>query len=169
MRWHIAQMNVGTALHPLDDQRMAGFMGELDRINALAEASPGFVWRLKSDAGNATDIKLTDDPLFIVNMSVWESIDALFGFVYRSAHQGVMQQRRQWFAPPAGPYLVLWWIPAGTLPTPEEGLARLAHLAADGPSAQAFTFRRKFPPPGSVADPEDMHPEPYCVGWQRPA
>jgi hypothetical protein len=169
MRWHIAQMNVGTALYPLDDPRMAGFMGQLDQVNALAEASPGFVWRLKTDQGNATDIKLTEDPQFIVNMSVWDSIDALFAFVYRSAHQGVMQQRRQWFAPPAGAYLVLWWVAAGTLPTPQEGLARLAHLDAHGPSPHAFGFKQKFSPPGTADEPEDMRPEPYCAGWQQPA
>lgn len=164
--WHVAQMNVGTALYPTDDQRMAGFMNRLDEVNALAEASPGFMWRLQSAQGNATDIVLTDNPRFLVNMSVWDSIESLFGFVYRSVHQSVMAQRRNWFERPNGPYQVLWWIPAGSLPTPEEGLDRLRYLAHNGPSRYAFTFRQKYAPP-SEADglPEDMQPQPYCVGW----
>src|ERR1700730_14593438 len=99
--WHIAQMNVATAFYPLDDPRISEFMGLLDEVNALAEQSPGFVWRLKSDQGNATDIKASDDPKFIVNMSLWQSPEALFDFVYRSSHRLVMAKRRQWFAPPA--------------------------------------------------------------------
>ena len=163
--WHIAQMNVATALYPLEDQGMAEFMGLLDTINALAESSPGFVWRLKSDQGNATDLRATDDPKFIVNMSVWQSVEALFDFAYKSAHRLVMAKRRQWFVPPAGAYQVLWWVKAGDEPTAEEGLARLRHLEQHGPTAHAFTFKNKFPPPGSAAPPEDMRPEPYCVGW----
>lgn len=165
-RWHIAQINVATALYPLEAPGMAAFVGQLDQINALAEASPGFVWRLKSEGGNATDIQVTDDPQFIVNMSVWDSIEALFDFVYRTAHRGVMAQRRQWFQPPQGAYQVLWWVAAGTAPTPQEGLARLAHLDQHGSSAYAFTFKQKFPPPGIAGAPEDMRPDPYCVGWR---
>ena len=164
-RWHIAQLNVGRAAAPLDDPAMADFMGALDRINALAEASPGFVWRLKTDAGNATDIKVTDDPLFIINMSVWESVEALFEFVYRSAHTPVMGRRREWFEQPGEAYMVLWWVPAGQVPTTEEALTRLAHLRAYGPSPHAFTFKERHPPPGSGDGPVDMKPEPYCVGW----
>jgi hypothetical protein len=164
--WHIAQMNVATALYPLEDPGMAEFVGQLDQINALAEASPGFVWRLKSEGGNATDIQMTSDPKFIINMSVWSSIEALFDFVYRTAHRGVMTQRRQWFQPPTGAYQVLWWVAAGTAPTAQEGLARLAQLDRHGPTAQAFTFKQKFPPPGTAGEAEDMQPDPYCVGWR---
>ena len=164
--WHIAQMNVGTTRYPLDDPRIAGFVDKLDEVNALAEASPGFVWRLQSESGNATDIKPTDDPNFIVNMSVWESVEALFGFVYKTAHRSAMIQRREWFAQPSGAYMVLWWVPAGTQPTVAEGLARLAELEANGPSARAFSFRQKFPPPDASGAPEDMRPDPYCVGWR---
>jgi hypothetical protein len=165
MPWQIAQMNVGRALYPLDDPGMAEFVGQLDQVNALAEQSPGFVWRLKSDSGNATDIKLTDDPQFIVNMSVWQSVETLFDFVYKSSHRLVMANRRQWFERPASAYHVLWWIEAGVFPTAEEGLARLAGLERDGPTARAFTFKQIFPPPGLAGTPEDMRPEPYCVGW----
>ncbi|MBT4687585.1 MAG: DUF3291 domain-containing protein [Rhodospirillaceae bacterium] len=143
---HLAQLNVGTARYDLDDPRMAGFMDRLDEINALADAAPGFVWRLQSDAGNATDIKTTDDPLFILNLSVWQSIKELGDFAYGSAHQPIMAQRRQWFEPPIEAYLTLWWIPAGTVPTPEEALVRLAHLNQHGPTAQAFTFKTTFEP-----------------------
>jgi len=163
--WHIAQMNVGTVRFPTEDPRLAGFMNRLDEINALAEASPGFVWRLQSDQGNATDIVLTDNPLFLVNMSVWESVEALFAFVYRTSHQGVMAQRREWFERPDEEYQVLWWIPAGTTPTPQDGLERLRHLQQHGPSPHAFTFRQKFAPPDVSAQPEDMQPQPCCVGW----
>jgi hypothetical protein len=164
--WHLAQMNVATALYPLDDPRIGEFMNQLDAVNALAEASPGFVWRLKSDSGNATDIKVGDDPLFIVNMSVWASAEALFDFVYKSAHRLVMGKRREWFARPEKSYMVLWWVPAGHAPTVEEGLARLAHLDRHGPGAHAFTFKERFPHPSAAGEPEDMQPEPYCVGWE---
>jgi len=145
--WQIAQMNVGTALYDLDDARMAGFMERLDDINALADASPGFVWRLQTEAGNNTDLKLTENPRFIVNMSVWQSIEALADFAYRSEHRQVMVQRRQWFEHPSEAYQVLWWVPAGAPPTPEEGLRRLARLNAEGPGPEAFDFTHRFPPP----------------------
>ena len=163
--WHVAQMNVGTVRYATDDPRIAEFMQRLDEINALAEASPGFVWRLQSEQGNATDIILTDNPLFLVNMSVWESVETLFEFVYRTSHQHVMAKRREWFERPIGPYQVLWWVPAGATPTPQEGLERLRHLELRGSTPRAFTFREKYPPPDIVADPEDMQPQPYCVGW----
>jgi hypothetical protein len=164
--WHIAQMNVGTTLFPLEDPRIAEFMARLDEVNALADASPGFIWRLQSASGNATDIKVSDDPNFIVNMSVWVSVEALFDFVYKSSHRLVMAKRREWFVPPSGPYMVLWWIAVGVRPTVAEGLARLTHLNAHGPSAHAFTFREKFPPPGVAGIAEDLRPDPYCVGWR---
>jgi hypothetical protein len=160
---HIAQMNVGTTLYDIDDERMAGFTDNLDRVNALAEATPGFVWRLQSEQGNATDIMVTDDPHFIVNMSVWETVEALFDYVYRSDHCSIMVGRRQWFAKPEGPYQVLWWVEEGVLPTVEEGLARLDHLTRHGPTPSAFTFKTVFP--AGKAEPLDLKPDPYCVGW----
>jgi Domain of unknown function (DUF3291) len=164
--WHIAQINVATALFPLDDPRIAEFIGLLDEVNALAEQSRGFVWRLKSDSGNSTDIRMADDPKFIVNMSVWQSVECLFDFVYRSSHRLVMAKRRQWFEAPVRSYQVLWWVAAGVLPSPQDGLDRLRHLDAHGPTPQAFTFKQKFPPPGTLGAPEDMRPDPYCVGWE---
>lgn len=145
--WHIAQINVGTTRYATDDERLHGFMSRLDAINALADGSPGFVWRLQSDSGNATDIDVGGDPKFIVNMSVWKSIDALAEYVYRSAHREVMINRREWFERPEGAYQALWWVPAGHRPEPEEGLERLDVLRRDGPTALAFTFQKTFPPP----------------------
>jgi hypothetical protein len=163
--WHIAQFNVGRAVAPLESAELADFVANLDRINALAQEAPGFVWRLQSDDGNATDIKVTDDPQFIINMSVWSSIDALFDFVYRTAHSAIMARRREWFERPAEAYQVLWWVPAGHTPTPEEALERLELLRREGPSAQAFHFKSRFPPPGEAGGPSVGGPEPTCVGW----
>jgi len=165
IQWHIAQLNVARAVAPLDSPELADFMAALDRVNALAESSPGFVWRLKSDSGNATDIKVDDDPKFIVNMSVWDSVEALFEFVYRSAHTKVMVRRREWFEKPAEAFQALWWVPAGHQPTIEEAMARLRHLRQHGPSAYAFTFKDRYPVPYVGGTPTDMKPEPYCVGW----
>jgi len=165
-RWHIAQMNVGTTLYPLEDPRIGEFVARLDEINALADASPGFVWRLQSASGHAIDIKTSDDPNFIVNMSVWANAEALRDFVYKSSHRLVMAKRREWFARPSNAYMVLWWIVAGTVPTVCEGLARLSHLEAHGPGPYAFTFKDKFPPPGETGAAENLRPDPSCVGWR---
>lgn len=143
-RFHLAQINVATALAPLDHPQLAGFVAQLDAINALADRSPGFVWRLQSDSGNATDIQISDDPKFIVNLSVWEDLDALFAYVYRSDHLKVMAQRSRWFEKMATPFLALWWLPAGTLPSAEEGMQRLAMLEREGPTPAAFTFKVPF-------------------------
>jgi hypothetical protein len=163
--WHIAQLNVARAVAPLDSPELADFMAALDGVNALAEASPGFIWRLKSDSGNATDIKIGNDPNFIVNMSVWDSVETLFEFVYRSMHTKVMVRRREWFEKPVEAFQVLWWVPAGHRPTVDEAMARLQHLRAHGPTAHAFSFKERYPVPGDVGEPTDLKPEPYCVGW----
>ncbi len=165
MSHHLAQMHVGTILYDLADPRMKGFIDNIERINALAEASLGFVWRLQDEAGDATGIQVTDDPRFIVNLSLWETAEALFDFVYRSAHTGIMAQRRQWFLRPADAFQVLWWLPAGEVPTVEAGLARLQRLRDLGPTPEAFTFKQRFPAPGAEADDRDLRPDPYCVGW----
>ena len=163
--WHIAQLNVGRTLAPTDSPQLEEFMAALDRINAQADATPGFVWRLQSDSGNATDIQVSPDPYFLVNLSVWSSLEALFEFVYRSAHTQVMVRRRQWFERPTQAYQVLWWVPAGHLPSVAEALERLEQLRADGPTPRAFTFSQRYPMPGEPGNPQDMQPEPYCQGW----
>ncbi len=162
MPWHLAQLNIARAIAPLDSPPLADFVAALDRINALAEASPGFGWRLVGDGGNATDVRVGDDPDVIVNMSVWASVEALFEFTYRSGHIEVMRRRREWFEASSGPYMVLWWIPAGHVPTVDEAMARLAHLRAHGPTAHAFTFKQRFAAPGDDAAPGELHPERYC-------
>lgn len=145
--YELAQLNVGLTLAKSDDPSMAGFYDNLDKINALAEASPGFVWRLQSEGGNATDINIFDNEMIIVNSSVWESKDALYEFVYRSAHKEFIKQRRQWFAKWDGPFMVLWWVEKGVRPTPAEAKERLDYLAKNGPTPYAFTFRSMFPAP----------------------
>jgi hypothetical protein len=163
-RWHLAQMNVGRLIAPQGDPRVALFFDALDEVNALAERSAGFVWRLKSDSGNATDIQPTSDSLFIVNMSVWTDAEALFDFVYRSAHTPVMAKRRDYFERFEGAYQALWWVPVGHFPTVDEGLSRLWRLDRYGPQADAFTFKARFPAPGLPGRPTDMQPDPWCVG-----
>jgi heme-degrading monooxygenase HmoA len=144
---HLAQLNIGRTLFPIDHPRMRGFVDRLDEINALAEASPGFVWRLKDEGGNATRIPVTEDPRVIVNLTVWESPEQLAAFTYHTRHMEVVRLRRGWFEPWPGPHLVLWWIPAGSIPTIAEALDRLDRLAATGPGLDAFTLKQRFPPP----------------------
>jgi hypothetical protein len=148
--YHLAQVNIGRALDGLDTPLMAEFVAQLDTINALADASPGFVWRLQTDDGNATSIRAYDDERIIVNMSVWESLDALTAFVYASAHRPVMRRRREWFERFDGPYLVLWWVPAGHQPNIAEAKERLEHLRTHGPTPFAFSFTRAFPAPDAT-------------------
>jgi len=145
--YHLAQINIGRLVAPLDDPRIAGFVAQLDPINALAEQSPGFVWRLKSDSGNATDIAYNDDPFVIVNMSVWESVDALRNYVYRSQHRNVLKDRAKWFEKMDKPHYCLWWITAGHIPTVAEGRERLEHYQLHGATAYSFWFQKLFPEP----------------------
>ena len=147
----LAQINVGRLLHPIDDPRTADFADNLDKINALAEASEGFVWRLKDETGNATGIAAYEDPAIIVNMSVWASPEALYAFAYQTAHRRFVQRRKEWFQLFDGPYLALWWVEEGAMPDVADGRRRLDHLARVGPTAYAFTFRTAFPP--SEAEP----------------
>lgn len=162
--WHLAQINIGRLVAPEGDPRVAGFFEALDRTNALAEASPGFVWRLQSDSGNATDIAVTPDPLLIINMSVWRDAESLFGFVYRSAHTEVMAQRKSYFERFPSAYQALWWVQAGTVPTVNDGLSRLWMLDRFGPGPDAFTFKQRYPQPGQPGLPRDHNPDPWCMG-----
>ena len=145
-RWHLAQLNVGRLVAPLPAPAIDGFRAQLDPINALADAHPGLVWRLQTEAGNATDIRPTEDDLFLINMSVWRSIDALRAFTYTTAHVQVLRQRRAWFEQLAEAHLVLWWVPVGHIPTIEEAMDHLDRLRRLGPTPYAFTFRTPFEP-----------------------
>lgn len=146
-KFQLAQINIGRLIAPLDDPLIADFVAQIDEINALAERSPGFVWRLQTDEGNATDLRPFDDDRIIVNMSVWESIEHLKEYAYHSAHTDVLKRRREWFEKFAGAFLALWWVEAGHLPTIEEARQRLDHLYKHGESEVAFSFKNPFPPP----------------------
>lgn len=159
--YHLAQVNVALLREPLDSPLLADFVAALDPINALADASPGFVWRLQTEDGNATAIRPYDDERWIVNLSTWESLEALADFVYRSAHTAVMRERRKWFHHLQQAYTALWWVPAGQRPTVGEAEERLRRLQAHGPSPDAFTFREPFPPPGSTV-PERVRADDLC-------
>jgi Domain of unknown function (DUF3291) len=151
--WQLAQVNVARARFPVDSAQMADFMALLDPINALADGTEGFVWRLQTEAGDATALRPFDDDRIMINMSVWESFAALRSFVYLSRHLEVMRRRREWFERMAEAYLALWWIPAGQLPTIADARDRLDILRERGPSPAAFTFHDRYPAPGPSADP----------------
>ena len=147
----LAQINNARTQAPLDDPCMSAFTARLASINRLAEESPGFVWRLQGEEGDATALRVFADPMLLVNMSVWESYEALKTYVYRSAHRELLRDRQRWFGRLETAHLALWWIPAGTLPGLEEARERLALIAAAGPGPGAFTFSTFYPPPASDA------------------
>ena len=146
-KFHIAQINIARAVAPLDSATLANFVARLDEINALADGAPGFVWRLKADEGRPSSyLQPYDDERILVNMSVWESVDALKQYVYKTAHAELLRQRREWFEQFSGAYLAMWWVPAGHIPGVDEAKKRLAHLEEHGPSQFAFTFKTIQPP-----------------------
>jgi hypothetical protein len=144
---HIAQVNIGRTRAPMDDPIMHGFASRLDEINALADAAPGFVWRLQTPEGNATYLRpFPEDDTILINMSVWEDIESLKQYVYRSDHAQLLRQRKEWFEKFESVYATMWWVPAGHLPGADEARKRLAHLEKYGPTPFAFTFQKPFPP-----------------------
>jgi hypothetical protein len=143
--WNIAQVNVGRMNAPsIDDPIMAEFVAQLENINKLAETSKGFVWRLKEEGGNATEISFNGDPRIIVNMSVWESIDDLSFFTYKTLHRDVLAQRTKWFEKMSGHFQALWYVPKFSFPSVEDARFRLQHLEQHGPSPLAFTFTKRY-------------------------
>jgi len=144
-KYHLAQINIARMLAPIDDPLMAEFVAQLPSINALADTTPGFVWRLQTEEGDATSLQVYDDDKILVNMSVWESVESLREYSYRSRHVGVMKYRTKWFERFDGPYMALWWVPAGHIPTLEEGKERLEHLRKHGDSPYVFSFKNMFP------------------------
>lgn len=147
MGHHIAQINIGRLLAPISDPRIADFVAQLEPVNALADAAPGFVWRLQSSSGNATDVTYNDDPLMLVNMSVWESVEALRDFTYTSRHVEVFRDRTLWFEKMTQPHYCLWWVAEGHIPTVAEGRDRLEHYQQHGATPFAFWFGKLFPAP----------------------
>jgi hypothetical protein len=148
MDFHLAQFNVALLRSPLDSPELADFVARLPEINALAESAPGYVWRLQDESGNATQIHAYHDEMIVINLSVWETPEALWDFAYRTAHLDLMRRRREWFFSATEPYLVLWWVPAGELPNLDDAKHRLELLRAHGPTPEAFTFRQQYPARG---------------------
>ena len=146
MDLHVAQVNIGRLRARIDDPLITDFREALEEINALADRSPGFVWRLQTEDGDATAIRAFDDELVAINMSVWESVDALADYVYRSVHASFLRRRREWFERFESSHTALWWIPAGHRPSIDEAKLRLDHLDVHGPTPFAFTFGRRFEP-----------------------
>jgi heme-degrading monooxygenase HmoA len=151
-KYHIAQINIALMRAPLDDPLMEEFVASLDEINALADSSPGFVWRLQTDQGNAIDLRPYGDDRILFNLSVWESLEQLQAYVYKSAHGEVMQKRRQWFEKFEGMYFALWWVEAEHIPSVMEAKQRLDYLDEQGASEWAFNFKSPFPSPDQAAE-----------------
>lgn len=147
-KFHLAQFNIGRLVAPLDDSRLAGFVAKLDEVNAIADSSPGFIWRLKSESGNATDIRPYNDQMIVINFSVWETMEQFKTFAYRDAHGELLRRRLDWFEKHDGSvYMVFWWVEAGTIPTVAEAKRRLEYLREHGDSEFAFTLKKTFPSP----------------------
>ena len=162
MAFHLAQINIGRLVAPTDDPQLADFVAQLDPVNKLADAAPGFVWRLPSSSGNATAVLYSDDPRVIVNMSVWESLAALRDYTYASHHMRVFRDRAKWFEKMDKPQYCLWWVPAGHLPTVAEGKQRMEHYQTHGATPFAFWFSQSFPAPVDQEMDQEMDQETYA-------
>ena len=152
MTFELAQVNVARLAAPLDDPRLADFVAALDPVNAAADASPGFVWRLQTEDGNATAVHAFEwdaagSSGVIVNMSVWRDVEQLAAFVYGELHRQVLRRRRDWFERMREAYTACWWVPAGHRPSTAEAEDRIRHLRKHGPTRYAFTLRTSYPPP----------------------
>ena len=145
-KFQLAQLNLAKMKYPIDSPELADFVDNLDNINALADNSPGFVWRLQTDEGDATSIDFFGDDT-LVNMSIWQDVESLHGYVYRSAHNKIMSRRKEWFHRIDKAYTVLWWIVEGTIPSLEEAKDKLELLMLQGPSVEAFSIKHAFPAP----------------------
>jgi len=161
-RWQLAQVNIGRVRAEMNDPIMAEFVANLPAINALADETQGFVWRLQTEDGDATAVRPYADERILINLSVWADLAALRAYVYRSAHAAVMRRRREWFERFEGIYVALWWVPAGHRPSVEEAVARLAHLEAHGPAPYAFSFAQPFDAEGLPAPLEGVTRDDAC-------
>ncbi|MEV6393399.1 DUF3291 domain-containing protein [Streptomyces sp. NPDC051907] len=149
MAFELAQVNIARLKFPLDSPELKDFVDGLDPVNAVAEAADGFVWRLQSATGNATDVPVFGDEWLIVNMSVWRDADALTAFMYQGRHRELLKRRHEWFERVQEVMTTLWWVRAGHRPTVAEAEERLRHVRAHGPTDHAFTLRTSFPPPAA--------------------
>jgi len=152
MEYQLAQVNVARMISDLDDPAMAGFASRLDEVNTLADYSEGFVWRFRVGDGDATYLRPFDDARILFNLSVWESLEDLKGYVYSSSHLELLQSKAKWFAKLGEPHMALWWIEKGRLPSVEEALEKLSVIRANGPSRDAFTFADPYPRPDAAHD-----------------
>jgi hypothetical protein len=160
--FHLAQVNIGRARGEMTDPVMAGFVAKLQGINALADRTPGFVWRLQTEDGDATAVRPYEDARILINMSVWTDLADLRAYVYRSPHAAVMKRRREWFERFERIYVALWWVPAGHRPSVSEAVERLAYLEQYGPTAFAFSFAEPFGPDGAPLPREDITRDDAC-------
>ncbi len=150
MAYQLAQVNITRMIAPLDSPEMRDFVDNLDPINALAEAAPGFVWRLKGDGNDATSLRPYEDERIIVNLSVWESVDALFQYAYYSDHTAYFRRRAEWFVKMTTPAVALWWVESGHIPTTDEAKLKLDLLEKQGATPESFTFKQRFSPDGMM-------------------
>jgi hypothetical protein len=148
LHYHLAQLNIAKMKYPIESDEMSDFVDNLENINALADGSPGFVWRLQTEDGDATGIDYFGSDA-LVNMSVWEDVESLHSYVYKSAHAKIMSRRKEWFHRVEEAYTVLWWTPGGVFPSLQEAKLKLELLNIQGPTAEAFTIKQAFPPPAS--------------------
>jgi hypothetical protein len=146
--YHLAQLNIGTALDSMESEVMKDFTDNLELINGIGENSPGFVWRLKDESGDATAIEFTDDPNVLVNLTVWQDPQSLKDFVFKTQHATFLARKKEWFKPVSEATYVLWWIPEGHIPSLEEAKAKLDHLNEHGESPSAFSFKKLYGPQG---------------------
>ncbi len=144
MEFYLAQVNIGKILGPMDSPVMAEFAANLNNINALAENSEGFIWRLKDDNNNATSIKVFEDDFLLINMSVWADAESLFKFVYQTHHVDYVKRRKEWFEKMQEVYMALWYVPATHTPTPQEAIERLNYLKLHGETPHAFSYKKRF-------------------------
>lgn len=146
---HLVQANLAWMRYPLDDPRMADMRDEIERINALGDDSPGFIWRYQTDGGDATDVRVLDDPRILFNLSIWRSLEDLRRYVYRTEHAEFLRRRREWFLRPPKPPVAMWWVPAGARPTVDDAMTRLERLWQEGPSSEAFPLTHPYGPDGT--------------------
>lgn len=160
--WEIAQVNIALPVVPLTEPELEWFVDALEPVNAVADAAPGFRWRMQTEDGDATAVRAFGDDRLIVNMSVWSSLEALGDFVYRNpAHVAVLRRKREGFSRLGRAHQVLWWVPTGHRPTVAEAEDRLADLRDNGPTPRAFTFRTTFDP-GADDVPRGGRPGWHC-------
>ncbi|MFG2551865.1 DUF3291 domain-containing protein [Streptomyces sp. NPDC048581] len=145
----LAQVNIARLKAPLDSPQLKDFVDNLDPVNADAEAADGFVWRLKGDSGDATDVSVFGDEWLIINLTMWRDTNALTAYMYQGRHREMLARRREWFERVQEAMTALWWVPAGHRPTVAEAESRLLHLRTNGPTPYAFTLRTSFPPQGA--------------------